>query len=226
LALRAALAIKRLQQRFAMLHARSVRRKAAVKVDKVVDTVTLDAEGRYRRRVTLTSDGGKEFLLDLAQATWLADGDALMLDGGGLIQVKAAPEKLLEVTAASPHRLLRIAWHVGNRHTPAEITPDAIYIADDHVLAEMVRGLGASVASVTRPFNPEGGAYGGHGAAHGAGHGHGQGHDHHHHHERAHDHGHDHHGHAHHHDHHHDHGPGCGHDHDHSTHDEHGHGRK
>ena len=121
--------------------------------------MTLDHEARHRRRVALKTDAGEDILLDLEKATVLDDGDALKLDDERLVLVKAAPQKLLEVRADNPLRLLRIAWHIGNRHTPAEITPDAIYIEDDHVLAEMVRGQGCRVAAVERPFRPERGAY-------------------------------------------------------------------
>jgi urease accessory protein len=185
----------------------------------VADTVTLDHEGRQRRRIALIGEGGLDFLLDLEKATALNDGDALKLEDGRLVQVKAAPQRLLEVRAENPLRLMRIAWHVGNRHTPAEITADALYIEDDHVLAEMVRGQGGTATLVTRPFQPERGAY-----EHDCGHDHG--HAHHHGHAAEH-HGHDH-AHAeaqshsqgnepgtcsghHHHEHHHEHGPGCGH---------------
>lgn len=197
-----------------MLRATTVTRKAAVKPERVVDTVVLDHDGRHRRRMTLTGTGGTAFLLDLEKATVLNDGDALKLEDGRLVQVKAAPQKLLEIRAENPLRLLRVAWHVGNRHTPAEITADAIYIEDDHVLAEMVRGQGCSITPVERPFQPEKGAYdqGGHGHHH-------HDHDHDHHAHGHHDHGHDH-------DHGHVHGPDCGHDHhghDHHGHDHHGH---
>jgi urease accessory protein len=142
-----------------MIRATSVVRKLAVKPERVNDSVTLDHEHRHRRRIRLTSDGDLEFLLDLEKASGLDDGDALRLEDGRLIRVKAAPQQLLEIKAENPLRLLRIAWHIGNRHTPAEITADAIYIEEDHVLAEMVRGQGCSVMPVTRPFRPEGGAY-------------------------------------------------------------------
>src|SRR5690606_25033004 len=115
-----------------MLRAASVVRRPAVKAERVVDTVTLAHDDRHRRRVTLTADGGLSFLLDLEKATVLDDGDALKLEDGRLVVVRAAPEKLLEIRAESPVRLLRVAWHIGNRHTPAEITADAIYIAEDH----------------------------------------------------------------------------------------------
>ncbi|MFN3688666.1 urease accessory protein UreE [Salinarimonas sp.] len=181
-----------------MLRATAIVRKAAVKAEKVVDTVTLDHEGRHRRRVALEGDGGLAFLLDLDKATVLADGDALKLEDGRLVRVAAAPQPLLEITAENPTRLMRIAWHIGNRHTPAEITTDAIYIEEDHVLAEMVRGQGGSAKRVERPFQPERGAYD-HECGPDCGHDHH--HDHHHHHH----HGHHHHDHDHHHDHSHDH---------------------
>ncbi len=147
------------------------------------ETVTLDREARYRRRVVMSTDGGRRFLLDLPEATYLADGDLLSLEDGGTVMVRAADEALLEVRTRDPLALMRIAWHVGNRHTPCEITPAALYIQPDHVLAEMVEGLGASVHAVTRPFEPEGGAYGGKGPL-------ASGHHHHHHGDgRAHDHG-------------------------------------
>jgi urease accessory protein len=169
-----------------MLRATMIVRKPAVKHERVADTVTLDHEGRHRRRIALTGAGGTAFLLDLDKATVLNDGDALKLEDGRLVQVRAAPQSLLEIRAESPTRLLRVAWHIGNRHTPAEITADALYIEADHVLAEMVRGQGCSVTPVERPFQPERGAYDHSGGGHG--HHHDHGHD---------DHDHGHHGHDH-----------------------------
>jgi urease accessory protein len=145
-----------------MIRATSIVRKLAVKPERVSDSVTLDHEHRHRRRIRLTSDGDLEFLLDLDKAFGLDDGDALKLDDGRLLLVKAAPQQLFEIRAENLLRLLRIAWHIGNRHTPAEITADAIYIEEDHVLGEMARGQGCRV---TRPFRPERGAYD-HGDAH------------------------------------------------------------
>ena len=160
-----------------MLKATEIARRGEVPIPKAIDTVTLDRASRFRRRIVMTTDGGRELLLDLPEATYLADGDALLVEGGAVL-IKAAAEPLMEIHAHDPLELARIAWHLGNRHTPAEITPHAIYIQPDHVLAEMVAGLGAHVHSVMRPFEPEGGAYGGHGALH-KGHHHGHG-DHHH----------------------------------------------
>jgi urease accessory protein len=124
------------------------------------ETITLDREGRHRRRITLTGDGGTSFLLDLPEATALVDGTGLVLEDGRTLVVRSAPEPLLEVTAASAHELLRLAWHIGNRHLPAMIQKDRILIRRDHVIADMIRGLGGTAAEVDAPFEPEGGAYG------------------------------------------------------------------
>ena len=153
-----------------MLRATAVLRRASVKPEDIDDNVTLNHGERHCRRVVLTSDLGLSFLLDLEKACVLDDGDALPLDDGRLVRVKAAPEQLLEIRAENPTRLLRVAWHIGNRHTPAEITPDAVYIEQDHVLAEMVRAQGCSLRAVTRPFRPERGAYDHGGHSHGHGH--------------------------------------------------------
>ena len=168
-----------------MLRATSVVRCADLGGRITIDTVTLDREARYRRRIAMESDRGHKFLLDLPEATYLEHGDALELSNGALVKVQAAPEDLLEIHAHDPLALARIAWHIGNRHTPAEISEHAIYIKPDHVLAEMVEGLGAHVHQVRRPFEPEGGAYGSKGPLqkghHHGGHDHAHDHDHRHH---------------------------------------------
>lgn len=205
-----------------MQRAISVVRKAAVKQDRIVETLTLDHEDRNRRRVALKGDGGRDILLDLDKATALGDGDAVKLEDGSLVLIRAAAQKLIEITAENPLRLSRVAWHIGNRHTPAEITATAIYIEHDHVLAEMIRGQGCAMSEVERPFQPERGAYDHDHADCGHDH-HGHGHDHH-----GHEHGHSHAGHSHDHDHEHhqthahEHGASCGCGHDHH-HDDHGH---
>jgi urease accessory protein len=122
--------------------------------------VRLDYDHRTRRRVALTADGGLSFLLDLAKAPALAAGDGLRLEDGRIVAVEAAPERLLEITCRDKRALARIAWHLGNRHLAAEIGERVVHIREDHVIADMVRGLGAEVRVVERPFNPEGGAYG------------------------------------------------------------------
>ena len=201
-----------------MQTATSITRKAAVKVERIIDSVSLDHEGRHRRRIVLKGEKGLEFLLHLDKATVLNDGDAVKFEDGSLVLIKAAPQTLLEVRAENPLRLLKTAWHIGNRHTPCEITAEALYLEDDHVLAEMIRGLGCSTSIVSRPFQPERGAYDDHGHSHGH---HGHSHDHHDHkhdHDHSHSHAHDHHNsHSHNHDHVHD--ENCNHDHD----DGHGH---
>lgn len=165
-----------------MLRATAVIKKADVGTRVAIDSITLDRQARHRRRVLLTTDRGHELMLDLADATYMAGGDALDLGNGTCVKIVAAPETLLEIHTHGVTELARIAWHIGNRHTPAEITPGAIYIQPDHVLEEMVIGLGAHVHHVTRPFEPEGGAYGGKGplleSHHSHGHSHGDGHSH------------------------------------------------
>ena len=136
-----------------------------------LDTVTLDYEARFLRRKRLVSDGGEAFLVELAETRSLNQGEGFRLDDGRIIMVKAAPEPLL---AVRHDNLPRIAWHVGNRHTPCQVADDHILIREDRVLQAMLEGLGARVTKVTAPFMPEGGAYG-HGRTHGHEHG---GHDH------------------------------------------------
>jgi len=127
-----------------------------------VDRITLGFDDRYRRRLRLMGDGGLDFLLDLPEPTVLHGGDGLALEGGGYVEVQAASEKLIEVKAADASLFARLAWHLGNRHLPAEIADDLMLIRDDHVIVDMLERLGAAVRRVQRPFNPEGGAYGQH----------------------------------------------------------------
>ena len=127
------------------------------------DTVTLDYEARFLRRKRLVSDAGEPFLVELAETRSLSQGEGFRLDDGRIIAVMAAAEPLLAVRHSN---LARIAWHVGNRHTPCQIADDHILIREDKVLQAMLEGLGASVTQVTAPFTPEGGAYG-HGRTHG-----------------------------------------------------------
>lgn len=153
-----------------------------------IDRVVLDHDARHRRRFHYHGQAGTTFLLDLPRARVLADGDGLQLDDGGIILVSAAPEPLMEVTAPDMPALLRLAWHIGNRHLPAELAGTVIRLRWDHVIADMLAGLGGTVRRVEAPFNPEGGAYAGGG--------------HHHHHHDHDDRDHHHHDHGH---HHHDH---------------------
>ena len=160
-----------------MIRATSIIRRDAVDSDRIVDIITLDHGDRHRRRIMLNADGGTAFLLDLDKADVLEDGDAIRLDSGWLVEVKAAPEKLIQVSTEDPLDLLTLAWHIGNRHVPAEVAKGAIYIAYDHVLLDMLQGLRAKTLVVERPFRPVRGAYhhhehGGH-SVHHHGHGHG-----------------------------------------------------
>ncbi len=194
-------------------------RKPAVKADRIVDTVTLDHGARNRRHGALKGEGGTEILLDLDLETTINDGDALRLEDGSLVQVKAAAERLLEIRAENPLRLTRLAWHLGSQHGLVEVAGDALYIENDPALAELARGQGCTATPVERPFRPERSA---HACDHDHGHGHHHhGHAHEHHHGHAHEHAHGrhehHHAHEHRHDDHHGHGDacGCGHHHHH-----------
>lgn len=145
-----------------------------------VATVTLAFDERHRRRVKLADDGGESFLLVLERAVLLADGDGLELDGGGYIAVKAANESVFDIRCRDSRHTARVAWHIGNRHTPVQVLPDgSLRILHDHVLKDMLIGLGAEVAERTAaPFSPEPGAYAGHGEGHSHDHGHGPSHSH------------------------------------------------
>lgn len=126
------------------------------------DTITLDQTARHRRRMRMTSDHGVEFLLDLREARLLRDGEGIELDDGRVIEVIAKPELLYEVRGHDAVHLLSLAWQLGNRHLPTQILENNLRIRRDHVIKEMLEGLGALVREVDAPFDPEGGAYGGH----------------------------------------------------------------
>lgn len=139
--------------------------------EPVADRVVLDFDSRHRRRIRLTTEAGTSVLLDLPKAVAMADGDGLALEDGRWIAVAAAEEPLMEVTAENRLALLRIAWHVGNRHLPTDIaeTGDGglrLRLRPDHVIEEMITGLGGRVRQVRAAFQPEGGAYGDHGHHH------------------------------------------------------------
>lgn len=133
----------------------------------ILDHVTLDYEARFIRRKLLTTDRGRPLLVDLVQVTSLDQGGALQVTDGQLVGVRAAPEPLLQVTGPD---LPRLAWHIGNRHTPCQIEGTRLLIQRDHVIHTMLTHLGAEVTEVTEPFTPEGGAYG-HGRTHSHEHG-------------------------------------------------------
>lgn len=134
------------------------------------DRLALDYEGRFLRRKRLVTASGRAVMVDLAETVSLDDGDALEATDGTLFVVEAAPEAVLRVTGDLP----RLAWHIGNRHTPCQIGSGYLVIRADPVLADMLDRLGAGMDAAMAPFTPEGGAYG-HGRTMGHDHG---GHDH------------------------------------------------
>jgi len=134
-----------------------------------IDALSLTYEDRFLRRKVLNLDSGKQVLVDLPQTTSLDHGGVLLTSEGEIL-INAAPEALLEVTGPN---LSRIAWHIGNRHTPCQIEEGRLLIQNDHVMADMLNRIGANTRDVVEPFTPEGGAYG-----HGRTHSHSHGHDH------------------------------------------------
>jgi urease accessory protein len=131
------------------------------------DIVRLDFDGRHRRRIVLHTEGGHDVLLDLPHAARLRHGDGLVLDEGGIVRVEARRETLLEIHAHGEGDMVRIAWHLGNRHLPVQLLNDRIRIRADHVIEAMVEGLGGHVNRIEAPFDPEAGAYaGGHAHQH------------------------------------------------------------
>lgn len=142
-----------------MRRALTVERTGQWPRDRASGTVTLGYDDRHRRRLRLTTDAGEAFMLDLPRATLLEAGDGLALEDGGWIEVRPAAEPLLEVRAPNSDLLARLAWHIGNRHLAAQIAQDRILLRDDHVIADMLRRLGASVRRIEASFTPERGAY-------------------------------------------------------------------
>lgn len=141
-----------------------------------IDQVLIDYDRRFRRRILLTTASGRDVLIDEPQAVRLRDGDGLVVDGG-VVRVRAKPEPCMDIHAHEDGELIRIAWHLGNRHLPVQLLGDVIRIRADHVIADMVEGLGGHVDAIDAPFDPEAGAYAG-----GHQHHHDDDDDHHHHH--------------------------------------------
>jgi urease accessory protein len=147
----------------------------------VADTVVLDFDDRHRRRFAMTGVRGLSFLLDLPDAVMLRSGDSLLLEDGRHVEVLAAPEALVEVRGRHPQDLVRLAWHLGNRHLPTQVLDNALRIRRDPVIETMLQGLGAVLRAIEAPFDPEGGAYAAAGTPwqhdhhnHGHNHGHGK----------------------------------------------------
>src|SRR5262249_59047287 len=130
--------------------------------DVAVGSLPLYFDQRHRRRIRLTNDLGQDLLLDLPDAVAMADGDGLQLDDGRWLRIRAAAELVVEIRHADPNQLVRLAWHLGNRHVPTEIRDQVLRIRPDHVIEEMLCGFGAELIKVQVAFQPEGGAYGRH----------------------------------------------------------------
>lgn len=198
-----------------------IKSKVFVRGMKAAGKLSLPFDLRTKTRQRAKLEGGEEVAVMLPRGEVIRGGDLVATNDGRIIEVVASPEAVLHITCASARELARAAYHLGNRHVPVEVGDGYLRIAADHVLEDMLKGLGATIAPMSAPFEPEAGAYGG-GHAHGHGedpdehehvHGPGCGHDHAHGHDHDHDHGHPH-------DHHHGeghvHGPDCNHGHDHA----------
>ena len=148
------------------MHSHAVLPAGSWDAAREVDQVLIDFDRRFRRRIRLETMSGQAVLLDLPQAVRLRDGDGLVVDAG-VVRVVAQAEALAEIHAHSDAELVRIAWHLGNRHLPVQLLGDRIRIRQDHVIEAMVGGLGGHVERIMAPFDPEAGAYaGGHSHAH------------------------------------------------------------
>ena len=123
-------------------------------------TVTLAYEDRFRRRIRMDDDAGEAFLLDLQEAHLLSDGDGLELEDGSMILVRCADEPVLDVQGKDAQHSARLAWHIGNRHVAVQVLSDGrLRILYDHVLDDMLQGLGAVTTRLESSFAPEPGAY-------------------------------------------------------------------
>ena len=142
------------------------------------DTITLAHDERRIRRKLLTLPKAGEIYLDFADTITLDHGDRLVLEDGRLIAIHAADEPVYEIRGRDAAHIAKLAWHLGNRHLPAQIEEERILLLRDHVIRSMLEGLGATVNEITEPFQPVRGAYHSHGGEH-QGHGHDHGHDHH-----------------------------------------------
>ncbi|WP_415164481.1 urease accessory protein UreE [Ottowia sp.] len=137
-------------------------------------TVELDWDVRQKSRFDATDSQGRRIGVFLPRGSAVRGGDVLVAEDGSLVRVIAAPQQVLRITHCPAHGtafdLTRAAYHLGNRHVPIELRPDHLQIEPDHVLADLLRAMHLIVTEVQAPFEPEGGAYGGH--AHGHGHDH------------------------------------------------------
>ena len=130
-----------------------------VPVETNVETVELSFDTRQKSRFRATLKTGMDIGVDLPRTGILRSGAYIATEQGDILKVDAKPEQLMQVTAPNEFDLLKAAYHLGNRHVPLMLTPTALYFEPDHVLAEMVQGLGLAVQEVEHPFEPESGAY-------------------------------------------------------------------
>ncbi len=137
----------------------AIRRSGRWNPGVAIDRVVLDAGDRHRRRIVLKGERGGDFLLDLDEAVALRDGDGIVLDDGSMVLIAGIAEPLIEIAARTPSGLVRLAWHLGNRHTDIEIAGDRLRIRRDHVLEDMLAGLGASLMPLDASFDPETGGH-------------------------------------------------------------------
>src|SRR5215212_5385732 len=122
---------------------------------RAVDRVMLNADDRVRRRIVITTEWGLKLLLDFARPMMLRDGDGLVLEDGSIVEVAGQTESLVEISAKAALDFVRLAWHIGNRHTDIQFVDKGFRIRRDHVLEDMVKGQGAVVTLVDAPFDPE-----------------------------------------------------------------------
>ena len=134
-------------------------RRAETLGDEPFALVVLDADERHIRRKRITLANGEDILVDFEKPVRLEQGDRLVMEDGRTAKVVAAAEELMEVSARDPRHLVELAWHIGNRHLPAEIGEGRILLRRDRVIRQMLEQLGASLRDVTEPFTPEHGAY-------------------------------------------------------------------
>jgi len=135
------------------------------------DRVVLDADDRHRRRIVLTGEQGTRLLIDFAKPVALRDGDGLLLDDGTIVEIKGSAEQLIEIESPNAFEAVRLAWHLGNRHTDVQIVGNKIRMRRDHVLEDMLLGLGARLMPLEAAFDPEPASPHGHGHHHGREHG-------------------------------------------------------
>jgi urease accessory protein len=140
------------------LRATSFRRAESLGAEPF-DIVVLDADERHIRRKRITLASGEDVLVDFEKPVHLEQGDRLVLEDGRVARVVAAEEELMEVKARDPQHLVELAWHIGNRHLPAQIGGSRILLRRDRIIRAMLEQLGATVSDVTEPFTPAHGAY-------------------------------------------------------------------